>query len=222
MKKIPAWIRTVSVVTGLVTASSASATTGYFALGYGAKAMGLGGAVVSNPQDTATIAVNPAGITAIGERVDVGLATELLRTQETLRLALADRPVPTGVCAGLNEIGFGAFEGGSLERYRTWAWRSAPDAPCPGGGESRAAVALRLATSLERLLERPETAVLAVSHALPVRYVLDAAAGRVPRRRVEPVAHVVPLVLSSDEVARAAAILAGWSRAPRFRDGDDA
>lgn len=156
------------------------------------------------------------------ERVDVGLATELLRTQETLRLALADRPVPTGVCAGLNEIGFGAFEGGSLERYRTWAWRSAPDAPCPGGGESRAAVALRLATSLERLLERPETAVLAVSHALPVRYVLDAAAGRVPRRRVEPVAHVVPLVLSSDEVARAAAILAGWSRAPRFRDGDDA
>jgi broad specificity phosphatase PhoE len=155
------------------------------------------------------------------ERVDVGLATELLRTRETLRLALADRPVPTGVCAGLNEIGFGAFESGSLERYRAWAWRSAPDAPCPGGGESRAAVALRLASSLERLLERPETAVLAVSHALPVRYVLDAAAGRVPRRRVEPVPHAVPLVLSSDEVARAAATLATWSRAPRFRDGDD-
>ena len=89
-------------------------------------------------------------------------------------------------------------------------------------GHFRLDVNALLERFLERLLERPETAVLAVSHALPVRYVLDAAAGRVPRRRVEPVAHVVPLVLSSDEVARAAAILAGWSRAPRFRDGDDA
>ncbi len=35
--------------------------------------MGVAGAVVSNPQDTATIAVNPAGITSIGERVDVGV-----------------------------------------------------------------------------------------------------------------------------------------------------
>ena len=73
MNKVPVWFRTAAVISGLVVVSTASATTGYFALGYGAKAMGLAGAVVSNPQDTATIAVNPAGITAIGERADVGL-----------------------------------------------------------------------------------------------------------------------------------------------------
>jgi long-chain fatty acid transport protein len=73
MNKVPVWFRTATVISGLVAASTASATTGYFALGYGAKAMGLAGAVVSNPQDSATIAVNPAGITAIGDRADVGL-----------------------------------------------------------------------------------------------------------------------------------------------------
>ena len=73
MKKVPAWFRTAAVISGLAAASTASATTGYFALGYGAKAMGLAGAVVSNPQDSASLAVNPAGITAIGNRVDAGL-----------------------------------------------------------------------------------------------------------------------------------------------------
>jgi len=73
MRKLPVWFRTAAAVSGLIAVSTASATTGYFALGYGAKGMGLGGAVVSNPQDSATIAVNPAGITAIGERVDAGL-----------------------------------------------------------------------------------------------------------------------------------------------------
>ena len=99
MKKLPVWFRTVSVISGLVAASTASATTGYFALGYGAKAMGLAGAVVSNPQDTATIAVNPAGITAIGERVDAGLRFFSPKREaelETSRLS----------CPGCAPIGF--------------------------------------------------------------------------------------------------------------------
>lgn len=69
----PVWFTAAALIAGLVAATPASATTGYFALGYGAKAMGVAGAVVSNPQDSASIAVNPAGITAIGERVDAGL-----------------------------------------------------------------------------------------------------------------------------------------------------
>jgi long-chain fatty acid transport protein len=73
MNKVPVWFGTVAVVTGLAAASSAFATTGYFALGYGAKGMGLAGAVVSNPQDSASIAANPAVITEIGERIDAGL-----------------------------------------------------------------------------------------------------------------------------------------------------
>ncbi|MDH3559576.1 MAG: outer membrane protein transport protein [Gammaproteobacteria bacterium] len=73
MTRIPGWFKAISTIAGLSVAGMASATTGYFGLGYGAKAMGLAGAVVSNPQDSATVAVNPAGITEVGERVDVGL-----------------------------------------------------------------------------------------------------------------------------------------------------
>jgi long-chain fatty acid transport protein len=73
MKKIPAWLKAVSAIAGLSVTGMASATVGYFAIGYGAEAMGVAGAVVSNPQSTATIAVNPGAMTAVGERVDVGL-----------------------------------------------------------------------------------------------------------------------------------------------------
>jgi long-chain fatty acid transport protein len=73
MRRLSGWLVTGLAVGGLAVASPALATTGYFSLAYGAKSMGVAGAVVSNPQDSATIAVNPAGITAIGERVDVGL-----------------------------------------------------------------------------------------------------------------------------------------------------
>ena len=73
MTRLSGWLVVTLAAGGVIASSLASATTGYFALGYGAKAMGVAGAVVSNPQDSATIAVNPAGITAIGERADVGL-----------------------------------------------------------------------------------------------------------------------------------------------------
>ena len=41
------------------------------------------------------------------------VATRLVRTQETLEVALADREVERIVVPGLDEIGFGAYEGGS-------------------------------------------------------------------------------------------------------------
>lgn len=150
--------------------------------------------------------------------VDLGLATGLERTQETLRLALDGRDVPIAIFQGLREIGFGRFEGGALADYRRWAWSTEPAAPCPGGGESRADAAARLAGALEELLEHPHEAILLVSHALPIRYVLDAADRRLPRRRIEPVPHAVPFRLGREPVAVAAAALRAWAAAPRFAD----
>jgi len=49
-----------------------------------------------------------------GPELDLGVATRLVRTQETLELALGEHEVPRLVLAGLDEIGFGAFEGGPL------------------------------------------------------------------------------------------------------------
>jgi broad specificity phosphatase PhoE len=158
------------------------------------------------------------GVALAGEPVDLGVATALERTRRTLELALEGLATPTVTMTSLGEIGFGAFEGGPLEAYRAWAWSTPPDGLCPGDGETRVEVALRLAAALEELLERPEERVLAVSHALPVRYVLDAADGLVPTAKIAPVAHAVPHRLDARRVARAVEGLRTWARAPRFAD----
>ena len=152
------------------------------------------------------------------EPIGLGVATRLARAQETLELALGGRDVPRLVLPELDEIGFGSFEGGALADYRTWAWSNEPDALCPGGGESRVAVAERLAAALDVLLARPEAAVLAVSHALPIRYVLDAADGLFPAARIAHVPHATPLALDAEAVERAAETLRVWGTAPRFLD----
>jgi ribonuclease H / adenosylcobalamin/alpha-ribazole phosphatase len=154
------------------------------------------------------------------EQIGLGVASELRRTQETLVLALDGRNVPTVVVPQLNEIDFGSYEGGPLTAYREWAWSTAPDVECPGGGESRSAVATRIAGALEWLLARPEETILAVWHALPIRYVLEGAVGRPPPARIGTIAHAEPHRLTRDDVARAAGTLRAWVLAPRFADAE--
>jgi probable phosphoglycerate mutase len=153
-----------------------------------------------------------------GLRVDLGVATEFLRTQETLDLALARRDVPRLVLPKLNEIRFGAFDGGTLASYRQWAWSEEPDVRPPGGGESRAEVAARIADGLDVLAARAEDTILAVGHALPVRYVIDAADGRFPAARIDHVEHATLYSLGRDAVEVAAEALRAWSEEPTFRD----
>lgn len=51
----------------------ASATNGYFAHGYGVKSLGMAGVAYALPQDSLVAASNPAGLTAIGNRLDLGV-----------------------------------------------------------------------------------------------------------------------------------------------------
>ncbi|MGD2138226.1 MAG: outer membrane protein transport protein [Gammaproteobacteria bacterium] len=73
MAKTLRWLKAAAICSGLMAAASAHGTTGYFTLGYGAKSMGMAGAVVSSPQDTLAASTNPAGMAMIGERLDFGL-----------------------------------------------------------------------------------------------------------------------------------------------------
>ena len=190
------------------------------------------GLAVSNRNETCSWAAPGEGLTEEGveqarqlgrllaeDGIELGVATELRRTLETLELALDGRPVPRIVLADLNEIHFGSFDGGLLARYREWAWAEAPHVAAPGGGESRASAAARYARGLRTLLARPEGVVLFVGHALVVRYVLDAVDGLVPAARMAPVQHATPHRLKAAEVADAAALLEEWSASPRFRAG---
>ena len=150
------------------------------------------------------------------EPIDLGVCSELRRTCETLSLALGAREVGRVTVAAWNEIHFGAFDGGPLAAYRAWAWSNEAGAPCPGDGESRGDAARRVAGVLRLLLERAEHTVLAVGHALPVRYVLDAAEGRAPQARITPVAHADPHRLTARQVESAARMLHDWAAAPAF------
>jgi broad specificity phosphatase PhoE len=153
-----------------------------------------------------------------GEPLGLAVSSRLLRARETLELALGDRDVPREVEPLLDEIGFGSFEGGPLADYRAWAWSHGPSDACPGGGESRADAAARIALALEMLLGRREVAILAVGHALVLRYVLDAADGSPPGRLVGPVDHATPFRLERIAVQRAAEVLGTWAAEPSFAD----
>jgi broad specificity phosphatase PhoE len=149
--------------------------------------------------------------------VELGVSSRLRRASETLELALADRDVPRMVEPLLDEIGFGAFEGGSLATYRAWAWAQGPAEACPGNGESRVAAAARVGAALRALLARPEATILAVSHGLPVRYVLDAADGEFPQQQLMTVPHGIAHRLERGQVEVAAQTLEAWALKPAFR-----
>ena len=185
----------------------------------------------SNRDGAASCAVPGEGLTAEGieqarrlrgvleaVELELAVATELRRTQETLELALDDRRVSRIVVPELNEIDFGSFDGGPLDTYRSWAAAEPPTVQAPGGGESRADAAARFARGLRLLLERPEKTVLVVGHALATRYVLDAARGLAPAALIAPVEHAVPHRVEGRDVLAAAQLLEEWSRTPRFRD----
>jgi broad specificity phosphatase PhoE len=148
--------------------------------------------------------------------VDLCVTTEFARTHETADLALEGREVPRLVVPELNDIRVGDFEGGPLETYRAWARDRSPVAVPSGGGESRAQAAQRYARGFRLVLERPEEAVLVVTHGLPIRYLLLAAEGSGPRPVVENVEYATPYRLSRVELEHAVEALEIWAGAPAW------
>jgi broad specificity phosphatase PhoE len=106
--------------------------------------------------------------------LDVCLCTRFSRTRETAELALEGREVPIEVEPLLDDIDVGELEGVALEDYRAWK-RAHTRADAFPAGESLDAAALRYAQAYRKLLARPETSVLVVTHEIPVRYAINAA-----------------------------------------------
>ena len=80
--------------------------------------------------------------------------------------------------------------------------------------EARAA---RFARGLRLLLARPEAQVLAVGHALAIRYVIDAVDGRPPAARMAPIEHAFPYRLSRAEVEEVAGSIRSFYRSTAAR-----
>ncbi len=95
-----------------VISTPASATNGYFAIGYGAKAMGVAGAGVAFAQDSLAAASNPAGIIAVGNRADLGVRFFNPNRSSTLDVNAAFGSGPTAKAesgADLFLVGGGGF-----------------------------------------------------------------------------------------------------------------
>jgi len=72
MKKLLVTAAALGFVLGYV--ATAQATNGYFAHGYSIKNKGLAGAGVALPLDALAASVNPAGMTEVGNRLDLGVS----------------------------------------------------------------------------------------------------------------------------------------------------
>jgi probable phosphoglycerate mutase len=148
--------------------------------------------------------------------IDLCVVTPFGRTRETADEALGARSVPRLVVEELGDPFYGAFEGGSLDEYREWAWGQPSSVAPPGGGEARATIVERYVRGYRRLLAREERVVLAVCHSLPVAYVLAAHEGRAPEPKVPLVANAHPYRFTRAELERVVEILAGWCAAPTW------
>ena len=107
-------------------------------------------------------------------RLEVCICTRFTRTRETAEIALVGRDVPFEVEPLLDDIDVGNLEGIPLEDYRAWKREHTRRDPFPGG-ESLDAAARRYAQAFRKLLGRPETSVLVVTHEIPIRYAINAA-----------------------------------------------
>jgi broad specificity phosphatase PhoE len=107
--------------------------------------------------------------------LDLCIHTQFSRTRETAEIALRGREVPRLEEPLLGDIKIGELEGKTLDDYRQWKHEHTRHDAFPGG-ESLDDAARRYAEAYRRVLERPEERILVVTHEIPLRYAINAAA----------------------------------------------
>jgi probable phosphoglycerate mutase len=111
-----------------------------------------------------------------GVPLDLVVVSPFPRAIQTANIALGSREVPHLVDGDLGDVRIGDLEGGSLDAYRAEPAHSNRKERFPGG-ESLDEAALRYADAFGRLLSRDEHATLVACHEIPLRYLVNAAAG---------------------------------------------
>jgi long-chain fatty acid transport protein len=76
--------RGIWLLLGLTSSTTALATNGYFSSAYSVKTEGVAGVGIAFPQDSLTIATNPAGLVSISDTFDAGLDVFLPQREATL------------------------------------------------------------------------------------------------------------------------------------------
>ena len=171
-----------------------------------------------NPDSTVEVGLTAPGERAArglgrdlaGERIDAVAVAPSLRTRLTAAALVADRDVPTHVVDQLAEIGVGPFEDGPVSVYTTWL-RNNPLTAAPPGGESALDATTRFLAGWRRVLRLPGPVVLVVSHNLPLRMLLNAAAGDDPLTGpLQRIPNVTRQDVTRDQLETGIAALSQW------------
>jgi 2,3-bisphosphoglycerate-dependent phosphoglycerate mutase len=135
---------------------------------------------------------------------DLCVHTRFERTRATAELALAGRDVPLLEEPLLDDIDVGELEGRTIAEYREWKAHNDRTVSFPGG-ESLDEAARRYAAGFRKLLALPASSVLVVTHEIPLRYALNAAAGSDDLDGpVHQLPNARPYLFEADALARAA------------------
>jgi broad specificity phosphatase PhoE len=171
-----------------------------------------------NPDSTIEVGLTAPGERAArglgrdlaGERIDAVAVAPSLRTRLTADALVADRDVPIHVIAQLAEIGVGPFEDGPVSAYTAWLRNNTLTA-APPGGESALDATTRFLAGWRRVLRLPGPVVLVVSHNLPLRMLLNAAAGDDPLAGpLQRIPNVTRHDVTRDQVEAGVAALGRW------------
>jgi broad specificity phosphatase PhoE len=146
------------------------------------------------------------GAQLAGLHVDLAVGTRLLRTQQTIDLALDGRPVPTLIEPGFDEIRAGDLDGAPIDAYRSWTDQHTARDRLPHG-ESIDDALRRYADALRRLLARREKVTLVVIHEIALRYIAAAAATGSSDLNDTVFPNAAPYLFDEPAVRRAAASL---------------
>jgi probable phosphoglycerate mutase len=137
--------------------------------------------------------------------IDLVAVSPFPRALQTANIALGPRDVPHLVDDDLGDVRIGELEGKTLDEYRAAAAHANRTERFPGG-ESLDEAALRYVAAFERLLARQEQTTLVVCHEIPVRYLVNAAAGSADLNApLHTVANAAPYLFDEDSLTRAVA-----------------
>lgn len=135
--------------------------------------------------------------------INLAVGTRLLRTQQTIGIALQDRQVPILIEPGFDEIQAGDLDGAPMESYWSWRRKHTADERFPHG-ESLNHALQRYVGALRRLLARTEPVTLVMLHELALRHIVTAAAPSLPRLPGTEFANAVPYLFDEHAIQRAA------------------
>jgi broad specificity phosphatase PhoE len=135
--------------------------------------------------------------------IDLAVGTRLLRTQQTIDIALDGRPVPILIEPGFDELQAGDLDGAPMAAYRSWKHQHTANDRLPHG-ESVQNALWRYAGALRRLLARSETVTLVILYELALRYIAAAAASGSPPGMGTAIRNATPYLFDQHAVRRAA------------------